>query len=75
MADIKQTDELPRNTSVRQLLFDNRMTLEELAADLRYSKHTIYKWLQDGMPSLKFKGRLYFDPQEVAQWIQRTTKR
>lgn len=60
--------------SVRQLLFDNLLTIDELAADLRYARVSIYRWVRQGMPSRKIKGRLYFEPTEVAQWIQRTTK-
>ncbi len=72
-AAVKQ-NETSSKPSVRQLLFDNLLTIDELAADIRYSKSMIYQWVGKGMPSRKVRGRLYFEPSEVAQWMQRTTR-
>ena len=72
---ITDDSERSKKPSVRQLLFDNLLTVDELAADLSYAKSSIHRWVRQGMPSRKVRGRLYFDPGEVAQWMQRTTKR
>jgi hypothetical protein len=70
---VKQNQELSK-PSVRQLLFENLMTIDELATDISYSKSMIYQWVRRGLPTKKVRGRLYFEPREVAQWMQRTTR-
>jgi hypothetical protein len=72
-AIVKENQQLLK-PSVSQLLFDNLMTIDELAADIRYSKSMIYQWVRKGLPTKKVRGRLYFEPLEVAQWMQRTNR-
>lgn len=58
--------------SVRARLFENRMTVKELAADMKRSELTIYKWVRQGLPKERQRGRLLFNPDEVVRWLQRT---
>ncbi len=60
--------------SVRQLLFDNLLSVGELAADLGFAHVTIYQWIRQGVPHRKIRGRLFFDAAEVAEWMKRTTE-
>lgn len=55
-------------------IFDNLVTLAELVRRLPgFSRHSVYKWTKAGMPHVKIRGRLLFDPSEVALWLKRTS--
>jgi excisionase family DNA binding protein len=42
----------------------------EVAAAVRKSEKTIYKWAQQGrIPSINLDGNILFDPDEVLAWI------
>ncbi len=73
LQNIKEDQSLSKH-SVRQLLFDNLVALDELADVLGYSMASIYKWRRQGMPVEKIRGRLYADPAKVALWMKRTTR-
>ena len=55
------------------MLFDNLVTLSELLDWLRhnYSKWTVYKWVQEGMPHKKIGNKLWFSKQDVSLWLER----
>jgi hypothetical protein len=61
---------IPNNTKP---LFENRITFKELCARLpHYSEHTLRGWRRKGLPAKRVMGgKLMFDPQEVALWIER----
>jgi len=76
----KQTVERKPNTSQgAALLFDNLVPMKVLLTLLKewlqkdFSRHTIYKWVREGMPHEKIRGDLYFPPDEVALWLKRTS--
>ncbi len=69
-----QTNNRLTKPSVRSLLFDNLLTIEELAADMMRSRSAVYQWVRKGLPKKKINGRLYFDASEVAKWLQRKSK-
>lgn len=55
-------------------LFKNLVTLPELVAILPgFSRRSVYRWVKAGMPHEKIRGRLLFDPEEVALWMKRTS--
>lgn len=60
-------------------VFDNLVTVDGLLPLLekwlkkQYRRSTVYKWVGQGMPAKKFRGDLYFDPNEVALWLQRSS--
>lgn len=66
------SNEAEPKLSVRAKLFENRMTVKELAADMQRSELTIYKWVRQGMPKERQRGRLLFNPEEVIQWLKRS---
>lgn len=54
--------------------FDNYITMQELLFMLkgRYSRSTIDRWRQRGMPCRRLNGgRLWFPKKEVLKWIER----
>lgn len=53
-------------------LFENLLTLDELRECLgnRYVKGTLYQWVNQGMPKKKIGGKLWFEREKVAKWIQ-----
>lgn len=60
---------------LRKMLFENLVTLDELIAamDGKFTKATIYTWInRDGFPKRKIRGRLFFDPSDVALWMKRS---
>ncbi len=48
-------------------------TLQELLNHLKnqYSKWTIYKWVGEGIPHIKVRGKLWFPKIEVLLWIRK----
>ena len=53
-------------------LFDNLVTLNELLTMMPFSRAAVHRWVKRGMPHEKIRGRLFFDPREVAIWLKRT---
>ena len=55
-------------------LFENLITFEELLALLKnqYSKHTIYKWVRQGMPHKRIRGKLWFTKESLL-WLERSS--
>lgn len=46
------------------------MTVAEVAAWLRVSPKTVYKWIRRGqVPCLQFRGCIRFDPAVLARWV------
>lgn len=62
-----------------QAFFDSLLNLpglmEQLAVWLKkpVARGTVYKWVRQGMPCHKIRRALYFRPDEVATWLQRTS--
>lgn len=56
------------------VIFDNLITFNELLEMLKrqYSKKTIYKWVSQGMPHKKIKGKLWFPKNDVVLWLERS---
>lgn len=54
-------------------LFENYITMPELLDMLKqqYSKHSVYRWVQQGMPHKHLGGKLWFHKEEVLQWLER----
>lgn len=62
---------------LRKQLFDNLVTLDELLEAFagRFSRASVYTWInRDRMPHRKIRGRLFFDPSEVALWLRRSSQ-
>lgn len=56
----------------KPLLFENLLTLDELINDYlrgQYSKAAVRKWIYEGMPKDKIANRLWFDRNQVSQWL------
>ena len=55
----------------RGVLFDNLITLDELLLLLKnqYKRRTIYKWISEGMPHRKIRGKLWFDKDDALFWL------
>lgn len=57
-------------------LFGDLIPLEDLLASMKnaYAANTIYQWIhRDGMPHVKLRGKLWFDPNAVRSWMERTS--
>jgi DeoR/GlpR family transcriptional regulator of sugar metabolism len=52
-------------------ILDGFLTIKELAADLDVTTRTIRRYLNeaDGLPHLRFAGKLLFSPERVRAWI------
>jgi len=52
------------------------LTINEVAEKLRLKKSTIYKMVFNRkIPFLKFSGRVFFDEDEVENWVKDSTIR
>jgi excisionase family DNA binding protein len=52
-------------------MFENLMTVKEVAALLRVSPQTLYKMLEQGtIPAVKVGSQWRFDRDEVREWIR-----
>jgi hypothetical protein len=71
MQHANRSEQIRTNT---KQLFENLITLDELVGRLhgKFSRHAVYKWVKEGLPHEKIRGRLLFDPSEVALWLKRT---
>lgn len=70
----KMVENQARSPSVGESVFENRITLDELVAELqgRLSKKTLYRLVYTkGMPCKKILGKLYFARDEVALFLTR----
>jgi predicted site-specific integrase-resolvase len=61
-------------------LFDNLVDLDGIIAVLeaslgkRYHHSTVRRWIKEGMPVVRLRtGKLFFRPDDVATWLQRTS--
>ena len=53
-------------------MFENLMTVKEVAALLRVSPQTLYKMLEQGsIPAVKVGSQWRFDRDEIREWITR----
>ncbi len=46
-----------------------RVRMRDLAERFRVSRATLYRWVDQGMPSEKIGGVRLFDPEKVEAWI------
>jgi excisionase family DNA binding protein len=46
------------------------LTKTELAAELRVSERTVYRYLDDGCPHFRIRKRSLFDLDEVKEWMR-----
>ena len=62
------------NLAITKPLFDNHISMPELLVFLhkQYSRRTVYKWVDEGMPHKKIRGKLWFPKDAVCQWLERT---
>jgi excisionase family DNA binding protein len=62
-----------RETSVRaSKMFENLMTVKEVAALLRVSPQTLYKMLeQRSIPAVKVGSQWRFDREQIRDWIRK----
>ena len=53
--------------------FENYIPMSELLDVLRqqYSRYTVYRWVQQGMPHKRLGGKLWFHKEEVLRWLER----
>lgn len=61
--------------SIRKLLFENLMSVDEIMADLGVCRSTVYSWSHQGAPFEKKHGRLYANPKKFAEWYERRNKK
>jgi len=56
------------------MLFENLMTMEEFLLMLKhqYCRRTVYRWIQQGMPHIRIRSKLWFPKDEVVLWLQRS---
>lgn len=81
-ADMKQLEEraaMGKSTKANEsenVLFENLLPMGALLERLggKFSRKTVYKWTAySDIPHRKIRGRLFFDPVEVAKWLERTS--
>ncbi len=52
------------------MVYENLMTIEELAEYLRVKKRTIYDWVKKGkIPAIKTVGQWRFKRERIDQWL------
>lgn len=51
--------------------FESHISLEELLQVLKqkYSRHTVYRWVGQGLPHKKVSGKLWFPKDEAINWL------
>lgn len=51
--------------------FENHLTIDEFVKLMRgrYTKHTIYRWVGQGLPNKRLSGRLWFPKKEAIEWV------
>ncbi len=70
---VPQYQEVSKKATVRDLLFENLISLDALIADLsgEWTKAAIRKWLRDkSFPREKIRGKIFVNPVEVAHWLK-----
>ncbi len=65
---------MKRSKSKEQFDPEEYFTIQELLNYLKnqYSKWTIYKWVGEGMPHVKVRGKLWFPKRDVLDWLKRS---
>lgn len=60
---------------MRDEVFEAMWTMDELLSGLKnqYSRRTVYKWVTEGMPCKKIRGRLWFPKEGVTLWLERSS--
>lgn len=59
-------------------LFENLLTTEQLIIQLKtwlardVARATVYRWVAEGLPVERIRGKLYFPKEQVALWLKRT---
>ena len=56
-------------------LFENLINIRELREILgnRFSERTIYRWMHQGLPVVRIRGRLFFQKHDVISWLKRSS--
>ena len=58
------------NGSSQAMVFQNLMTIEEVAEYLRVKKRTIYDWVKKGkIPAMKTVGQWRFKKEKIDAWL------
>lgn len=62
-----------RLNSTGSKFFENHITMNEFLELLkhRYSKHTVYRWVGQGIPHKRLSGKLWFPKEEAVDWLLR----
>lgn len=53
---------------------DEYLTKSEIARLLKVSEVTIDRWRKEGLPSIKVKRKVLFNPDEVEKWLKEKSK-
>ena len=54
------------------MIFENLMTIDEVAEYLRVQKRTIYDWVKKGkIPAIKTVGQWRFKKGQIDAWLER----
>lgn len=62
--------ESPQVTSGEEKIAEELLNRKEIAKFLRISLVTLTDWIKRGLPSHKQRGRVYFDKEEVLNYIR-----
>lgn len=65
----------PLHLEKKKPIFDDHIPLVELTRwfQNQYTKRTVYKWVKEGMPHKRIRGRLWFVKQDVSLWLERSS--
>lgn len=68
----ESVQECPVPVPMHGRLFDNLITIDEFLASLchQYKRRTIYKWIKEGLPCQKIRGRLWIHADKARRWLQ-----
>ncbi len=59
------------NTIISQLQsLNGLLTSRQIADLLAIHQETVYRWVNDGLPHLRIRGRLRFDPFAIAAFLE-----
>jgi PTS system nitrogen regulatory IIA component len=62
-------------TGVYVMVFENLMTIEEVADYLRVKKRTVYDWAKRGkIPAIKAVGQWRFKKEKIDAWLDSKTE-
>ena len=69
---LSEQDTLKKNFPEKELLFDNLITIEELAVILRLAPQTIRNWIALGkIPYVRIGRRSFFQKRSLQKWLNR----